>query len=86
MRRFLGTFALILILGSCSNTPELETGEIKTLNLLKDAIFQSGSQKVYVDARNLLGREQIDAADVPILFYSYFFLNIILFCLIFKNY
>lgn len=53
---------------SCSNTPDLETGEIKTLNLLKDAIFQSGSQKVYVDARNLLGREQIDAADVPILF------------------
>ena len=53
---------------SCSNTSDLETGEIKTLQLLKGAIDQSLKPKIFFDARNLLNRKQIDAADIPVLF------------------
>ena len=68
MRKFLITFAFILALGCCSNTPELETGEIKTLKLLKQTFVQPNQSKNFVDARNLLNRKQIDAANIPILF------------------
>ena len=40
MKTFLINFALILTLTSCANTPERETGEIKTLQLLKQAFEQ----------------------------------------------
>lgn len=61
-------FILLFTMLSCSNTSELETGEIKTLVLLKDAIDQSLNPKIFFDARNLLNRKQIDAADMPVLF------------------
>ena len=53
---------------SCSNTPELETGEIKTLKLLKNLVDQPQNQNVFIDARKLLNRKQIDNFDIPILF------------------
>ena len=68
MNRFLIISVLISILTSCSNTPELETGEIKTLALLKQAFQQSNQPKQFIDARLLLNREQIDEAKVPVLF------------------
>ena len=55
-------------LSSCSNTPELETGEIKTLQLLKKAITQSNKSNIFIDSRSLLSRKQIDASNIPILF------------------
>ena len=61
-------FMLFFTLLSCSNTSDLETGEIKTLKLLKLAIDQSLKPKIFFDARNLLNRKQIDAASIPILF------------------
>ena len=64
----LTTFVFIFIIMACSNTPDLETGEIKTLNLLKNALQQSRNQNIFIDSRNLLSREQIDSAEVPILF------------------
>lgn len=59
---------LISILASCSNTPELETGEIKILAILDQAFQQSSQQKQFVDSRLLLKRKQIDEAKVPVLF------------------
>ena len=53
---------------SCSNTPELETGEIKTLKFLKNLVDQPQNQNVFIDARKLLNRKQIDNFDIPILF------------------
>ena len=68
MNKYLTLCALISVVCSCSNTPELETGEIKTLQMLKDAFSQSKNSNVFIDAKNLLSREQIDAASIPVLF------------------
>jgi len=68
MRKLLSTISLFVTLACCSNTPELETGEIKTWQLLKQSFEQSNHSKIFVDARNLLNREKIDAVDIPILF------------------
>ena len=46
----------------------METGEIRTLQLLKMAFEQSNNSKLFIDARTLLSRDQIDAANTPILF------------------
>ena len=68
MNRFFAGLSFMLILASCSNAPETETGEIRTLQLLKKAFDQSHKPRGYVDARNLINREQIDAANIPVLF------------------
>ena len=68
MKIILVILATILILTACSNTPDLETGEIKTLHLLKQALDDSNKPKRFIDARNLLSRKQIDAAKTPVLF------------------
>ena len=68
MNTFLKSLAFILILVSCSNAPETETGEIRTLQLLKKVFESSNVPKRFMDARNLLNREQIDAANIPVLF------------------
>ena len=68
MNKFITSLVSILILVSCSNAPETETGEIRTLKLLKMAFDSSNTAKRFMDARNLISREQIDAANIPVLF------------------
>ena len=68
MNKFLTSLCFILTLASCSNAPEMETGEIRTLQLLKKAFEGSNKPKRFMDARNLINREQIDAANIPVLF------------------
>ena len=68
MNGFFKSLAFILILASCSNAPETETGEIRTLQLLKKAFESSNKPKQLMDARNLINREQIDATSMPVLF------------------
>ena len=68
MSKFFASLALVLILASCSNAPETETGEIRTLQLLKKAFDGSNKPKRFMDARNLINREQIDSANMPLLF------------------
>ena len=68
MRKLLVSFILISTLTSCSNTPELETGAIKTLQLLKNTIAQTKKPKMFIDSKLILSREQIDAANIPVLF------------------
>ena len=68
MKFFSVNLTLILILVSCSNAPEMETGEIKTWKLLRQTLEQSSNSKQFIDSRNLLSRKQIDAAQIPVLF------------------
>lgn len=68
MNNFIATLSLILILASCSNAPETETGEIRTFKLLKEAFDSSNRPRQFMDSRNLINREQIDAANIPVLF------------------
>ena len=68
MNRIVVGLVLISILVSCSSTPELETGEIKTIALIKQAFQKSNRSKRFKDARFLIDRKQIDEAEVPVLF------------------
>ena len=68
MNNFLASLSFIVILASCSNAPETETGEIRTLKLIKNALISLDKPKRFVDARNLINREQIDAFNTPVLF------------------
>ena len=68
MNRFLLISILVLTLATCSNTPELETGEIKILATLEKAFLQSNQPKQFIDARILLTRQQIDKVKIPVLF------------------
>ena len=68
MSKFFVGLALTLILASCSKAPETETGEIRTLQLLKKAFDSSNKPMQFIDARNLINREQIDAANIFVLF------------------
>ena len=68
MNKFFTSLAFVLSLASCSNAPETETGEIRTLQLLKKAFNSSNKPKQFIDARSLINRQQIDAANIPVLF------------------
>ena len=68
MIKILAGLTVIILLVSCSNTKDLETGEIRTLQLLKKAFDNSKKPKRFVDARNLISRKQIDDANIPVLF------------------
>lgn len=68
MIRYFAIFVILVGLTSCSNAPELETGEIKILQLLRDALLQSQNKKSFIDSRNLISRSQIDAAAMPVIF------------------
>lgn len=68
MSNFMRSILVVFVMASCSNTSELETGEIKTLRLLKDAVSKKNSSNAFIDSRNLLSRKQIDDAAIPILF------------------
>jgi len=68
IKRFLAKLAVIFVLSSCTNTPDLETGEIQTFQMIKNAFEQQKHSKGFIDARTLLSREQINAANIPVLF------------------
>ena len=68
IKKFLAKLAVIFALTSCTNTPDLETGEIQTFQMIKNAFEQQKHSKGFVDARTLLSREQINAANIPVLF------------------
>ena len=53
---------------ACSNSPEFETGEIKTLSLVTEALNQLDKPMVFLDARTLTNRHLIDKANTPVLF------------------
>lgn len=59
---------IFVILSSCSNTPELETGEIKTIQLLRNLVDQQKVDRNFIDSKILLNRDQIDKFGIPILF------------------
>jgi len=68
MNKFLASLTFIITLVSCSNTTDMETGEIQTLQLLKKSFDSSNKNKQFIDARNLISREQIDVANIPVIF------------------
>ena len=63
MIRFLIGLISFCLVSACSNTADFETGEIKTLKIIKEAIDAANQPKTFVKARKLLSREQVDSAN-----------------------
>lgn len=68
MNKFFASLTLVIIIASCSNSPDMETGETRTMQILSKAFDKSNKPERFIDARNLINREQIDAANIPVLF------------------
>lgn len=68
MIRLFNILLVICTVVSCSNSPEKETGEINTINLLRDALFKTSPNQTYFDTRAIVTRKFIDNAKIPILF------------------
>jgi len=66
-RRLLSALAVAALAG-CTNTVEMESGEIKALKLIKRELDAAGRPAAYFDARKLVTRDMLDAADIPVLF------------------
>ena len=56
MKKFFSNLSLIIILASCSNTTDMETGEIKTLQLVKRAFSSSNKPEQFIDAKKSITR------------------------------
>ena len=68
MRKFLLCIVPLFLLTACSNTNDVETGEIKTLQLLKNVFTQRNKGQNFIDVRTLINRERIDSFKIPVLF------------------
>lgn len=68
MMRILNFLLILCIVVACSNSPEKETGELRTIKLLQDALFKSSAKHTNFDTRVIVTRKFIDDAKVPILF------------------
>ena len=51
MNKLIKWAVLSFSLNACANVPELETGEIKTWQLLSTAIKQTNKQKIFIDSQ-----------------------------------
>ena len=68
MRRpFLIVFCLIT-LTACSNSSDFETGEIKAIKMLTEAINARSKPTRLLDTRRVVTRNKIDDARIPVLF------------------
>ena len=68
MKNYILSLMLVLTFVSCSNSTDMETGEIKVLQMLKQSFEEQRDLKVFVNSRDLLNREKIDAIKTAVLF------------------
>ena len=68
MKRPILLLLSLIILTACSNSSDFETGEIKAVKNLRDALLASKTSTRILDIRNVITREKIDEAKIPVLF------------------
>lgn len=68
MIHYLKFITLFFFISACTNSPEIHTGEIRALELIRDSFLNWNETKVNVDSKKLLTRDKIDKIDIPILF------------------
>ena len=59
---------MFIILSACSNSAEMETGEIKVLSIVRETLTKGQRPKIYVDAKKLINRDTIEQANIPVLY------------------
>lgn len=65
------TFIIILLfstLVSCSNSSDFETGGIKAVKTLREALIARYTSTTLLDTRKIITRKKIDDARIPVLF------------------
>ena len=65
------TFKIILAfvtMISSSNSSDFETGEIKAIKILREALVARNTSTVLLDTRKIITRKKIDNAKIPVLF------------------
>ena len=58
----------LIILTACSNSSDFETGEIKAIKNLREAMLARDTPTRILDTRTIITREKIDEAKIPVLF------------------
>ena len=53
---------------SCSNSSDFETGEIKAIKILREALIARHTSTILLDTRKIITRKKIDDAKIPVLF------------------
>ena len=53
---------------SCSNSSDFETGEIKAITILREALIARYTSTMLLDTRKIITRKKIDDAKIPVLF------------------
>ena len=53
---------------ACSNSSDFETGEIKAIKVLREALITRNSSTILLDTRKVISRKKIDDAKIPVLF------------------
>ena len=53
---------------ACSNTNDLETGEIKAIKILREALIARHTPTLLLDTKKIITRKKIDDAKIPVLF------------------
>ena len=53
---------------SCSNSSDFESGEIKGIKILRDALIARQTSTILLDTRKIVTRKKIDDAKIPVLF------------------
>ena len=67
IRVFVNIIAFVTLI-SCSNSSDFETGEIKVIKILREAVIAQHTSTMLLDTRKIVTRKKIDAAKVPVLF------------------
>ena len=58
----------LIITTACSNSSDFETGEVKSIKKLQEALLARKVSTKILDTRNVITRERIDDAKIPVLF------------------
>ena len=53
---------------ACSNSSDFETGEIKAIKVLREALITRNSSTILLDTRKVISLKKIDDAKIPVLF------------------
>ena len=68
MRQIFMIIVVFATLISCSNSSDFETGEIKAIKILREALIASNTSTMLLDTRKVITRKKIDDAKIPVLF------------------
>ena len=58
----------LIIITACSNSSDFETGEIKAIKNLREALIARNTPTRILDTRTIITRQKIDDAKIPVLF------------------